>query len=118
MRSGDANLDPVGKNLGAAGHGGPVAAGLTDDGRGFAGDRRFVDRSDASNNFTIARNEVSDLDENEIILLQGRRRDLLVTEGLSRCKTFCQGFGARLAQSRCLHLAATFGHGFSKIRKE
>ena len=81
-------------------------------------DSRFVDGSDAFNDFTIARDEVSHLNKNEIVLLQGSRRDLLVMKGLSRHKTFCQGVPTRLAQSRCLRLAAAFSHGFSEIRKE
>ena len=39
-RRGDAHLDPVGQHRGAAGDGRAVAAGLADDGRGFAGDGR------------------------------------------------------------------------------
>ena len=118
VRGGDANLDPVGKNPGAAGDGGTIAAALADDGRGFAGDRRFVDRGDAFDHFTVARDEVAGLDKNEIVLLQGRRRDLLVNEGLEPSKTFRHGLGARLAQSRRLRLAAAFGHGLGEIREE
>jgi hypothetical protein len=63
-RRGDANLDLVGKNSGAASNRGAVAA-LASHWRGFAGDRRLVDRCDPFNHTAIARNEIAGVDENQ-----------------------------------------------------
>ena len=58
LRRGDADPDPVGQHLGAAGHGRAVAAGFADDRRGLAGDRRLVDRGDALDDLAVAGNEL------------------------------------------------------------
>ena len=62
-RRGDAHLDPVGQHLRAAGHGRAVAAGLADDRRRFAGDRRLVDRGDALDHLAVGRDDVAGLDQ-------------------------------------------------------
>ena len=62
---GDAHLDPVGEDLGAAGDGGAIAAGFADDGGGFAGDGGLVDRGDAFDDFAVAGDEVAGCDVDE-----------------------------------------------------
>jgi hypothetical protein len=64
LRRGDANLDLVGKNSGAACNRGAVAA-LASHWRGFAGDRRLVDRCDPFDHTAIAQNEIAGVDENQ-----------------------------------------------------
>ena len=61
LRRGDANLDLVGKNSGAACNRGAVAA-LASYWRGFAGDRRLVDRCDPFDHTAIAQNEIAGVD--------------------------------------------------------
>jgi Potassium-transporting ATPase A subunit len=54
------------ENPGAAGNGRTIAAALADDGGGFAGDRRFVDRGDAFDHVAVAGNKIAGLDENHV----------------------------------------------------
>ena len=70
----DAHPDPVGQHLGAAGHGRAVAAGLADDRRRFAGDRRLVDRGDAFDDLAVRRNGVAGLDQHDIADLEAGAR--------------------------------------------
>ena len=65
-RGGDLDLDEVGQHRRAAGHRRAVAARLADDGRGFAGDRRFVDRGDALDDLAVAGNDLAGLDQNDV----------------------------------------------------
>ena len=60
---------------GAAGDGRAVAAGLADDGRGFAGDRGLVDRGDALDDVAVAGDQVAGLDEHDVARPQVERRD-------------------------------------------
>ena len=117
-RSRNADLDPVGKNAGAAGHGRAIAATLADHGRGLAGDRRFVDRGDAIDNIPIARDEVAGLDEERDRPASGPTPGPARCESPSGDETFRDRVGARLAQCRRLRLAAAFGHGFREIREK
>ena len=77
-RRGDAHLDPVGQHLRAAGHGRAVAAGLADDRRGLAGDRRLVDRGDALDHLAVGRDGVAGLDQDDVADLEARAGDQLV----------------------------------------
>ena len=72
-RRGDADDQPVGDHLRAAGHGRAVAAGLADDRRGFAGDRRLVDRGDALDHLAVAGDDVAGLDQDEVARPRGPR---------------------------------------------
>jgi hypothetical protein len=65
-RGGDFHLDEVGEHGGAAGDGRAVAAGLANDGRGFAGDRRFVDRGDPFDDVAVAGDDVAGFDQYDI----------------------------------------------------
>jgi hypothetical protein len=56
---GDADLDLIGEDFGAAGDGAAVAAGFANDGSAFAGDDGFVHGGDAFDDFAIARNEIA-----------------------------------------------------------
>ena len=83
-RRGDAHDDPVGNHGRAAGHRRAVAAGFADDGRGFAGDRRLVDRGDAFDHIAIAGDHVAGLDDDKIAGPQIERRDRLKAVPLFR----------------------------------
>ena len=123
LRRGDADLDPVGENPGAAGNGGTIAAALADDGRGFAGDRQFVDRGDAFDHVAVAGNKIAGLDKNDFPGFQIDRGhafdDVLHAAPTIRIdEPFRPRVGARLAQGRGLRLAAAFGDSFREIRKK
>ena len=55
------HLDPVRSDARAAGDGRAIAAGLANDRRRLAGDRRFVDRGDAFDDLAVAGNELAGL---------------------------------------------------------
>ena len=76
-RGGDPHLDPVGEDLRAAGDRRAVAAALADDRRGFAGDRRFVDRGDALDDLAVARDHLAGLDQHDIARCSVGRGDQL-----------------------------------------
>jgi hypothetical protein len=61
-RRGDAYTDPVGEHLRTAGHRRAVAAGFPDDGGGFAGDRRLVDRGDTLDDLAVGGDQLASLD--------------------------------------------------------
>ena len=93
-RGGDAHLDPVGEHLRAAGDGRAVAAGLADDRRGFAGDRRLVDRGDALDHLAVGgiRSPASTSTTSPALRL-GRRHELVVLA--------CRRGRAAWPRSRC-----------------
>ena len=70
MRRRDPDLDPVGEDAGAAGHGRAVAAALADHGCGFAGDRRFVDRGHALDHLAVGGDQVAWLDQDKVADLE------------------------------------------------
>ena len=72
----DPHADPVGNDARARGHRRAVAAGLANDRRGFAGDRRFVDRGDALDHLAVGGDQVAGLDEHDLAgaKLRSRRR--------------------------------------------
>ena len=59
---GDPDLDPVREHARAAGDRGSIAAGLADDRRRLAGDRRLVHRRDALDDLAVGRDELAGLD--------------------------------------------------------
>ena len=65
-RCGDPDLDEVGENRRAAGHGRAIAARFANDGRGFAGDRGFVDRGDALDDVAVTGDDLAGLDQNDV----------------------------------------------------
>ena len=69
----DAHNDPVGDHGGAAGDRRAVAAGLADDGRGFARHRGLVDGGDASHNVAVAGDEIAGFDEDDVARPQVER---------------------------------------------
>jgi hypothetical protein len=105
---GDLYLDPVGDNLR---DGRAVSAGFADDRRGFARDRRLVDRGHAFDHVAIAGNEIAGFHKNNVALLERGR----CNRSPAHCTAFqhlCGGLRLGLAQGRCLRLAAPFGHRF------
>ena len=72
-RGGDADLDLVGEHRRAAGHRRAVAAGLADDGSGFAGDRGFVDRGEALDDLAVAGDDVAGFDQHDVADAQVQR---------------------------------------------
>ena len=75
---GDAHDDAVREHLRAAGHRGTVAAGLADDRRRLAGDRRLVDRGDAFDDLAVGGNDVVGFADDQVALGEQRRRDQLL----------------------------------------
>ncbi len=67
------------KNFRAAGDRRAIAAAFANDWRGFAGDRGFIDRSDALNHIAVARNHFPCFDDNGIPFAQYRRRYFFFT---------------------------------------
>ena len=115
---GNAHLDPVGKHLGAAGHRRAVAAGFADDRRGFAGDRRLVDRGDAFDHLAVGRDDFAGLDRHEIADLEaGGRHDLVARLAVGR-EQLGGGFRSRAAQFIGLRLAAAFRDCLREIGEE
>ena len=120
MRGGDLHLDEIGKNRGAAGHRRPIAPGFADHGRGFAGDRRFVDRGDAFENLAVAGNDLAGLDQNDIVQLEVERvHDLNAAVQVVRIGiALGRGVGAGLAQRVRLRLAAPLGDRLGEIGEQ
>ena len=75
LRRGDADADPVGQHLGAAGDRRTVAAGFADHGRGFAGDRGLVDGGDALDHFAVGRDVVAGFDQHDVADLEAGAGD-------------------------------------------
>ena len=118
----DRHLDPVGDHRRAAGDRRAVAAALADDGRGFAGDRRFVDRGDAFDDVAVARDEIAGLDQHDIALLQRRRRHFaprdVAVAPLRRDSSLAIASVLLWRSARGLRLAAAFRDRFGEIREE
>ncbi len=68
----DADDDPVGEHLGAAGDRRAIAAALADDGRRLAGDGRFVDGGNPLDDLAVAGDQLIRLDDHQIALAQQR----------------------------------------------
>ena len=106
MRRGDTHLEPIGNDKRAAGNGRAVAAGLADDRRRLAGDRRLVDRGDAFDHLAVGGDDVAGLHQHDLTWakLVGRRGhdkpSPLIDDELGL------GLLAGLAQARGLRLAA------------
>jgi hypothetical protein len=113
---GDADLDPVGEDLCAAGDGGAVAAGFADDGRRLAGDGRLVHRGDAFDDFAVAGDVVAGLDVDHVAQAEQAAGNLFkAAVGLV---ALGDGLALGLAQGIGLGLAAAFGHGLGKVGEE
>src|SRR6516165_11504413 len=63
----------------SAGHRGPAAAALANDGSRFSGDCGFVHRGHALNDLTITRDKVAGLDQHEVTGHERGRIDLFKT---------------------------------------
>ena len=110
-------LDPVRQHLRAAGHRRAVAAGFADDRRGFARDRRFVDRGDAFDHLAVGRDDVAGLDKHDVADLEagaGHHLTLAVSTG----QQLRLRLGAGAPQRIRLRLAAAFGDGFGEIGEQ
>ena len=68
----DANDQPIGQHARAAGDAAAIAAAFANHWSAFAGDRTFIHRSDAFDDFTIAGNQFARLDQHNVILSQRR----------------------------------------------
>ena len=117
-RNGDADFQPVGQHLRAAGHRRAVAAGFADDRGGLAGDRAFVDRGDAFDDLAVAGDQFAGLDDHQVADLEVGRRYFYHVEavGLDQLARGELRLGA--AQAVGLRLAAPFGDGFGEGREQ
>ena len=109
-------VDPVRKNARASGNSGAIATRFADDGGGFAGDGRFVDRGDAFDDFTIASDELAGFDLDDVAgtqLRTGNRFSRAVG-----AKTVGHGFALGFAQRVSLRFAAAFGDGLGEVSEE
>ena len=112
---GDADDDAVADDAGAAGDGAAVAAALADDGRGFAGDGRFIDAGDALDDLAVGGDHVAGFADDEVAFFQRGSGDLFL---LAVLETAGHGVLARLAQAVGLGFAAAFGDGFGEVGEQ
>ncbi len=117
-RRGDAHADPVGQHLGAAGHRRAVAAGLADDRRRFTGDRGFVDRGHAFDDFAVGRDHVAGFDQDNVADFQPGRGHELEILPVRAVEQFGLGLAALPAQGVGLRLAAAFGDGLGEVGEQ
>ena len=117
-RRGDAHLDPVGQHLRAAGDRRAVAAGLADDRRGLAGDRRLVDRGDALDHLAVGRDGVAGLDQHDVADLQAGAGDQLVVAAVGPGQQLGLRLGARAPQRIGLRLAAALGDRLGEVGEQ
>ncbi len=113
---GDADLDLVGEDFGAAGNGAAVAAGFANDRSAFAGDDRFVNGGDAFDDFAVAGNEIAGFGDDDIAgaeLGSGDQFHLAVA-----ADALGHGIGFGFAQGIGLRFAAGFGHGFGEVGEQ
>ena len=113
---GDADLQPVRHNGGAAGDGAEVAAALPDHGGGLAGDGGLIHRGDALNDLAVVGNDLAGADQDHIALLQLAGGD----DGLSAIlvEQVCLGILLGLFQRGRLCLAPAFSHGLREVGKQ
>ena len=117
-RRGNAHLDPVRQHLGAAGHGRTVAAGLADDGRRFAGDRRLVHRGDAFHHLAVRRNGVAGLDHDDIADLETCAWHASEIAAIGADQKLRLRFGARAPQRIRLRLTAALRDRFREVGEQ
>ncbi len=116
---GHADHDPVGEQARAAGHRREVAARFADHRRGFARDRRLVDRGHAFDHFTVGGNRIAGFDEHDVALAQiggGGHAHAGVAARFLELLGHDVALGA--AQRRGLGLGPAFGERFGKVREQ
>ena len=88
-------------------------------GRGFAGNRRFIDRGNALDHVAVARNDVAGLANHQVACPQFVGGDgLKLVELARRLNALGTRFGTRLAQGIGLRLAPPFRDSFGKIGEQ
>ena len=114
----DADADPIGKNLSATGDGRSVAARLADDRSRFTRDCRLIDGCNAFDDFTIRRNNVPRLNQDNVPGLQTCPRHQF--EVLVICAGEQLGLGLRTCppQRIGLSLASSFGDSLGKVGEQ
>ena len=119
-RGGDPHLDEVGQHGRSAGDGRAIAAGLANDGRGLAGDRRFIDGGDALDDVAVAGNDLAGFDQHDIAQTKVERihafDDAAKVFGIDIA--LGAGVAARAPQSVGLRLAAPFGDRLGEIGEQ
>ncbi len=110
---------PVGDHARAAGDRGAITTGAADHRSRFAGNRALVDRGDAFDRIAVGRNEMTCLDQDVIAESQCTGGD-----GRARCvapgagKLYRRELLLRVAQTRRLGCAATFGERFGEVGEQ
>ncbi len=119
-RGGDLHLDEVGQHRRSAGDGRSIAAGLANDGRGLAGDRRFIDGGDALEDLAVAGNDLARFDQDDIA--EAKIERVHPFDAAAKVCGIDIALGARVAagaaQSVGLRLAAPFGDGLGEIGEQ
>ncbi len=92
---------------------------FADDRRGFAGDRRLVDRGHADDHLAVRRNHVAGFDEDDVADLEaGARHQPVILRVAGTGQKLGLGLGALTAQRVGLRLAAALGDGFGEIGEQ
>lgn len=114
---GNADHDSIRQDFGTARHSGSVSTAFADDRRGFARDRRLVDKSDAFNHIAISGNEVACLADHHIALAQGRCGHPLFSAMFCICpdQATRRDLVTHPPERIGLGLAAAFRHRFREV---
>ena len=114
------HLDEVGQHGRSAGDGRSIAAGLANDGRGLAGDRRFIDGGDAFEDLAVAGNDFVGFNQHDIAQTKIERVHAFddAAKVLGIDIALGAGVAAGAAQSVGLRLAAPFGDGLGEIGEQ
>lgn len=113
----DVHPDLVGNDGGVAGHAAAVGARLADDGGGFAGDGRLVDRGDAGDHFAVGRDHLAAAHQHQIAFEQaGGRYPLALVILRAGDPTSLELAHAGL-QTVGPRLAAPLGQGLGEVGK-
>jgi hypothetical protein len=96
----------------------PVTAGLANDRRRFAGDGGLVDRGHAFDHFAVGRDQLSGLDQDDVVDLQLGRGDQPIVLQIVPGQHLGLGLGALAAERLGLRLAAALCNRSRKVGEQ